>query len=66
MVATTRSNGARITHLDSTFSNSLEAIDRIFAGMPEPERRRILSDKMLDVYNLREALSAAQVAASAA
>jgi predicted TIM-barrel fold metal-dependent hydrolase len=54
--------GSDYPHFDSTFPKSLEAIERNFMGVPESERRRILSDNMLDVYNLRDVVAEPLVA----
>jgi predicted TIM-barrel fold metal-dependent hydrolase len=51
--------GSDYPHFDSTFPNSLQAIERNFDGVPDPERRRILSDNMLDVYALRDVVAQA-------
>jgi predicted TIM-barrel fold metal-dependent hydrolase len=50
--------GSDYPHFDSTFPKSCEAIERNFAGVAEAERRLVLSENMIRVYNLQEVLSA--------
>ena len=39
-------------HSDSTWPHSQEVIKRIFAGIPEPDKRRILLDNVKELYSL--------------
>jgi predicted TIM-barrel fold metal-dependent hydrolase len=53
--------GSDYPHFDSTFPKSREAIERNFEGVPEAERQRILSDNMIEVYQLQKVLASAPV-----
>jgi uncharacterized protein len=49
--------GSDYPHFDSTFPKSREAIERNFEGVPEAERRQILGENMVRVYNLQDILA---------
>jgi uncharacterized protein len=49
--------GSDYPHFDSTFPKSREAIERNFEGVPEDERRLILGENMVRVYNLQDVLA---------
>ena len=53
--------GSDYPHFDSMFPKSREAIERNFEGVPEAELQRILSDNMIEVYQLQKVLAAAPV-----
>jgi predicted TIM-barrel fold metal-dependent hydrolase len=48
--------GSDYPHFDSTFPKSREAIERNFEGVPESEKRQILGENMVRVYNLQDVL----------
>ena len=54
--------GSDYPHFDSTFPKSREAIERNFEGVPEDERRLILGENMVRVYNLQDILAPEPVA----
>ena len=58
--------GSDYPHFDSTFPKSREAIERNFAGVPEEERRLILGENMIRVYNLQDVLEEAPQPVAAA
>jgi predicted TIM-barrel fold metal-dependent hydrolase len=54
--------GSDYPHFDSTFPKSREAIERNFEGVPDAERRLILGENMVRVYNLQDILAPEPVA----
>jgi predicted TIM-barrel fold metal-dependent hydrolase len=56
--------GSDYPHFDSTFPDSVGAIERNFEGVPDDERELILSGNMLRLYNLEGVIEPAPAAVS--
>ena len=54
--------GSDYPHFDSTFPNSLDAIERNFQGVPDDEREMILGGNMVRLYNLQDVIEPATTA----
>jgi len=44
--------GSDYPHNDSTWPNSIESVDKVFSGLPDADRRKILRDNAARLYDL--------------